>query len=337
MSKIFRGMLQLWKQVNTLKHLQSKEFTMKRKNTFKIVLSLVAVIGAFTLAEGRSKLNVTATTTDIASLAEFIGGDRVHVTSLSRALQDAHYLNATPGMVARISRSDLLIVNGLDLEIGWMPEIIRQTRNRAVRPGGPGYVDASQGIKPIQIPARIHRDQGDVHPGGNPHYTLEPVRAQQAARNIAAGLERIDPQGKALYRQNLERYIHESSAALAKWKERFAPWKGAGVIIYHKHFDYMLEELGLKVVGAIEPLPGLAPSAGHIADLLSKHSKDTVKLVLMEPWHDQRVGRQVAKGIGVDLVVGCPAVGACGGAKDVISLFETNAAILLKALEAGGR
>ncbi len=290
------------------------------------------LISAFSFSKAEARVRVVTTTTDLASLVETIGGDKVRVRSLSRPLQDPHYLDATPGMVMRITRSQLFVQNGLDLEVGWIPEILRETRNRDVRAGGKGHVDASEGIQPIQVPERIHRDMGDVHPLGNPHYTLEPVRTQQAARNIAAGLIRVDPDNRELYEKNLEEYIERSNEVMARWKERFEELRGTRIITYHKHFDYMIEALGLVVAGAIEPLPGLAPSAGHVARLLREHTPETVKAVFMEPWHDERVGRQVAEGIGIPLVVGCPAVGSCDGTDDVVSLFEENARKLYEAI-----
>lgn len=299
-----------------------------------IMFPLFAMLfAAWPAQDASARLRVTTTTTDLAALAETIGGDRVDVTSLSRPLQDAHYLDATPGMVVRIGRSDLFIENGFELEMGWVPEVIRETRNRRVRPGGPGHVDASAGIEAIQVPDRIHRDMGDVHPSGNPHYTLEPVIAQQAARNIAAGLIRVDGDHAAIYRENLEAYIQRSDDVVAAWQAKFEAHAGAQVIIYHTHFDYMLKSLGLDIVDAIEPLPGLAPSARHVGGLISQYS-DKVRLVIMEPWHDRRVGRQVAEGIGAPLLILCPTVGSCEGADDVIGLFETNARKILDALTA---
>lgn len=295
--------------------------------------SLAILMGAFFAQEASARIRVTTTTTDLAALARTIGGEHVDVYSLSRPLQDAHYLDATPGMVVRISRSDLFIENGLDLEMGWVPEVIRETRNRRVRPGGPGHVNASVGIQPIQVPDRIMRDMGDVHPAGNPHYTLEPLVSQQAARNIADGLIRVAPQHADDFRANLQAYIGRSDKVMAAWQAKFEPYAGAQVIIYHKHFDYMLESLGLDIVAAMEPLPGLAPSARHIADLIAQYrDADTIRAVIMEPWHDQRVGRQVADAIGVPLLVLCPAVGSCDGADDLIGLFETNAGKILEAL-----
>lgn len=300
----------------------------------RIAFALLAlVMGISSTHEASARVRVTTTTTDLAALAQTIGGEHVEVHSLSRPLQDAHFLDATPGMVVRISRSDLFIENGLDLEMGWVPEVIRDTRNRRVRPGGPGHVNASEGIQAIQVPDRIMRDMGDVHPSGNPHYTLEPVIAQQAARNIANGLIRVAPQHADDFRANLQAYIDRSSEVVAAWQAKFEPHAGAQVIIYHKHFDYMLKSLGLDIVAAMEPLPGLAPSARHIAGLIAQYrDADTVRAVIMEPWHDQRVGRQVADAIGVPLLVLCPTVGSCEGADDIISLFETNAGKILDAL-----
>ncbi len=299
-------------------------------NRLLFAVLLTALIGAASNVQAR--VRVTTTTTDLASLAEIIGEDLVDVTSLSQPLQDAHYLDATPGMVIRITRSALFVENGFELEMGWIPEVLRETRNRSVRRGGEGHVDASKGIQAIQIPQRITRDMGDVHPSGNPHYTLEPVRAQQAARNIADGLVRVDPGNRERYLANLEAYISRSDEVVRRWVEKFEPHRGTGVIIYHKHFDYMLKELGLEIVDAIEPLPGISPSAGHMARLISSYGPGTVSLVIMEPWHDQRVGRQVADGIGVPLVIGCPAVGGCEGADCIITLFEVNARLLYDAI-----
>ncbi|KMQ51725.1 Zinc ABC transporter, periplasmic-binding protein ZnuA [Chitinispirillum alkaliphilum] len=302
-----------------------------RKQTIKTAVLLLCLVVSAAFATVR----VTTTTTDLASLVEMIGGDLVDVTSLSRPLQDAHYLDATPGMIMRISRSDLFVENGFELEVGWVPEVLRETRNRRVRPGGEGYVNASEGIQAIQIPSSASRAQGDVHPSGNPHYTLEPVRAQQAARNIANGLIRVDGANRETYQNNLESFIEQSNEVVEKWVEKFKPYEGTAVLIYHKHFDYLLKKLGLNIADAIEPLPGLAPSAGHVARLLSTYDSESVRVVIMEPWHDQRVGRQVAQGIGVDLVVGCPTVGSCDGADCILTLFETNARKIYEAITGG--
>ncbi|ERP31958.1 metal ABC transporter substrate-binding protein [Chitinivibrio alkaliphilus] len=294
----------------------------------KKTATLVCISALSVLATVR----VTTTTTDLKCLVEKIGGDKVEVTSLVRPLQDAHYLDATPGMVMRISRSDLFVENGFELEMGWVPEVLRETRNRDVRRGGKGHVNASRGIQAIQVPDSPSRDQGDVHPSGNPHYTLEPVVTQQAARNIADGLIRVDEANAAFYLANLDAYIEESNALVEKWQEKFSELEGTGVIKFHSHFDYMLKKLGLRIVDAIEPLPGLAPSAGHVARLISRYDENSVGVVIMEPWHDERVARQVAEGIGVELLVLDPAVGASEDTPCILALFEHNAHRVYRAL-----
>jgi zinc/manganese transport system substrate-binding protein len=304
----------------------------------KMQIVVIAIVALFMLSDIRAveaKVQVTTTTTDLAALVQSIGGNLVDVTALSRPLQDPHYLDATPGMVVRISRSDLFVENGIELEMGWIPEVLRETRNRDVRRGGKGHVDASSGIQAIQIPDRIHRDMGDVHPSGNPHYTMDPVISQQAARNIANGLIRVDGANASIYQDNLEKYIQNSNRAVKKWQEKFQRFKGAGVVFYHKWFDYLLERLGLSIVDAVEPLPGIAPSAGHLAKLIATYNSTTVRLVLTEPWHDLRVARQVSEGIAVPLVVGCPTVGSCDGTDSLISLFEVNAEKIYRALAQG--
>ena len=240
-------------------------------------------------------------------------------------------------MIVQITHADLFVKNGMDLEVGWLPAVIRQTRNRTVRPGGDGHVDASEGIEPIQvpdIPLGDLRRLGDVHPQGNPHFTLEPVTAIPAAQSIARALARVDSDYADLFRENLAKFSEEAHEVLDEYQKRFDEVGTVRVIIYHKHFDYMLERIGLVVADSIEPLPGLAPSARHVAELIRRHSPETVSMVIMEPWHDQRVGRQVADGVGVPLLVLCPTVGSCEGAEDLICLFETNARKLLDVLEA---
>jgi len=289
-------------------------------------------VGALSLSA--EPVRVTTTTTDLAAIATSIGGDRVAVRALARPHLDPHFLDATPGMVVRISRSDLLIENGVELEIGWLPEVLQQTRNRDLRRGGPGHVDASIHIDRIQIPEVITRDQGDVHPSGNPHYTLEPLVAVGAARAIVEGLIRVDPEGEDLYRERLEVFESRAAALVEDWRERFAPFSGSGVIVYHRHFDYMLKSLGLEIVDTIEPLPGLAPSARHLASLITRRSDGSARLVLMEPWQDRRVAGRLAEALSIPLVIGCPAVGVCPETEDIFSLFEANARKIGEALEA---
>lgn len=288
-------------------------------------------------APAHAELSVVTTTTDLASLTEQLGGERVdQVRSLTRPLEDPHYLNATPRMIVQITQADLFVENGMDLEVGWLPAVLRQTRNRDVRPGGDGYVDASRGIEAIQVPdeplGQLRR-LGDVHPQGNPHFTLEPVTAIRAARNVAAGLARVDPDYAEKFAEKFEAYRERAHEVLQAYQQRFEAVGDVRVIIYHKHFDYMFEQLGIEVVASIEPRPGIEPSARHIANLIRDHSPENVDLVVMEPWHNERVARQVADAIGVPLQELCPAVGSCDDTGTIIDLFRTNAERILAHFE----
>lgn len=300
--------------------------------TGAIGLLLLLTLGLLP-SQALAELSVVATTTDLGSMAEQLGGEHVSVYTLTRPLEDAHYLDATPGMITRTSYADVFIQNGMELEVGWIPEVLRQTRNRDVRPGGPGYVDASRGIQAIQVPDEMDRAQGDVHKDGNPHYTLDPIEAQQAARNIVEALEAQDPENAEVYRENLEEFIEEAEELVEQYQEKFEPHRGTELIIYHEHFDYMLQRLGIEVTDSIEPLPGVAPSARHIAGLIDSYSGDeNVKMVIMEPWHNERMARQVAEGIDVPLLQLCPAVG-CEDTANIFELFEHNADQMLQVLE----
>ena len=282
-----------------------------------------------------AQVEVVTTTADLAAIARAVGGDRVEVENLVRPMQDPHYLDATPGMIVRTTDADVFVQNGMQLEIGWIPEVLRQTRNRDVRPGGPGHVDASQGVEAIQVPDEVDRAEGDIHPEGNPHYTLDPVESIHAARNVAQALQRVDPDHAQHYGEGLEAYREEMEALVSRYQERFQEHRGAGVIIYHPTFDYFLKRLGLEIVDAVEPYPGVSPSARHVADLIDSWGEsDRVRVVVLEPWHDDRLAQQVADGVGVPLVELCPAVG-CEDTTTVAELFRYNADRLLEALEEG--
>lgn len=295
---------------------------------------LISVLSAFLAAASpaAAQVKIVTTTTDLASIARAVGGDLVEVEAIARASEDPHRVTATPGMVVALARADLFVQNGLDLEVGWVPALLRSARNPSLLPGGSGFVDASNRVPLLEVPkGPVDRSMGDLHPYGNPHYTLDPVRAKRAAWNIANGLHRVDPSKAEVYDRNLTAFYARVDEAVARARERFAPHRGAKVLVYHKRFEYLLDRLGLAVVGAIEPLPGIPPSASHIADLIARHRASGVRAVLIDPWNDRRVAERVAAAIGAVVVEPCPAVGACEGASDIVALFERNVEALLRA------
>lgn len=280
-----------------------------------------------------AEIKVVATTPDLAAVAREIGGAHVTVTTLSRPNQNPHQVTATPSMIVGLSKADVLVFNGLELEIGWVPALVESSRNGKIRAGRPGHVDASRKVPVIDRPTGpIDRSMGDVHPGGNPHYTFDPGRAKWAAWNIADALTRVDPAHTEDYKLLLKKFYDRADQAVKNAKESMTPFQGSHVIVYHTYYNYLLNRLGLSIVASIEPRPGIPPSAAHIAKLIRENKDKGIKIVIIEPWHDRRLAEQVAAGIGAKVIVPCAGVGACPEATDVVTLFEKNVALIRSSL-----
>jgi zinc/manganese transport system substrate-binding protein len=278
-------------------------------------------------------VKVVATIPDLASLAREVGGEFVTVECLSQPNQDPHQVHLTPAMIVKVSQADLFVVNGLDLEIGWVPAILDAARSRKTRPGGPGYVDASVRVPVIERPVGpIDRSMGDVHPHGNPHYTLDPGRCKWAAWNIANGLIRVDAAHAEQYKAGLKNLYARIDRALARAAETMKPYRGARIIVYHAKFNYLLDRLGLRVAATIEPKPGVPPSAAHMADLIVAQRNQNVRAVLIEPWNDRRIAERIASGLGARVLIPVASAGTTDGGADVIAVFERNVARLFEAL-----
>lgn len=297
--------------------------------TAAIVLAFLSGTPSPTVAQER--LRVLATTPDLASIARMIGGDRVEVEAVARAGQNPHDVTATPAMVAKISRAHLFIENGLELEVGWVPALLQSARNASVRPGGAGYVDASFRVAVLDVPAGpVIRAMGDVHGSGNPHYTLDPIACKRAAWNIANGLIRIDPSRQEEYVERLRVFYARADAAVARARETSASLRGAPIIVYHPYYRYLTSRLGMVEVASIEPVPGVPPSASHLARLIANQKDKGVRLVLIEPWNDRRIAERVARELGARVVQPLTTVGT--GASDVLEMFEKNVALLAEGL-----
>lgn len=286
-----------------------------------------------TATRASAAVKVVATISDLAALAREVGGDLVTVESLSQPHHDPHRVNATPSMVVRLSQADLFVMNGLELEIGWAPALLQASRSSKIRPGGPGYVDASVRVPLLEIPSgAIDRSMGDVHPFGNPHYTLDPGRCKWAAWNITNGLVRVDPGHADQYKARLKTFYARIDNLLASVGEKMRPHRGARVIVYHKRFEYLLDRLGLMEVASIEPKPGIPPSAAHIAHLIAAYKDQGIRAIIIEPWNDRRIAEQIASAIGAKIVVSVGAVGSDPKAANVMELFERNTELILAAL-----
>jgi len=290
---------------------------------------------AFGASPATAAVRVVSTLQDFASIADAVGGKRVETFSLSRGYQDPHFVEPKPSFILKLSRADLLIVAGLDLEVGYLPPLLDQSRNAKIRPGGPGYLDASIGCDILERPTGVvTRAMGDVHPFGNPHYWLDPGNGRVIARAIAAKLSAVDPPGAAEYRSNLAAFEAKLAEAEKRWEAALAPYAGMELVTYHNSWPNFLKRFRLKAAGYIEPKPGIPPSPAHTVELINLMNARKIPVILMEPYFDERSPRAVAQKTGATLLRFVPSVGGVPQAKDYIALFDYDVKILADALAA---
>ncbi len=253
-----------------------------------------------------AKVRVVCTLADLAALAREVGGPDVEVVNLVDAGQDAHYVDARPSLMLPLARADLLIINGLELEIGWLPPLQRGARNAAILFGAAGFLDASTAVRPMQTPGTVaSRSQGDVHPAGNPHYLHDARAAAAVAQAIGQRLAQLDPGRAARHRGRAAEVSAALSAFAEAQRKRFStlPAERRRVVVYHQSLVYLLDWLGLEQAAAIEPLPGIPPNPGHIAKVLVTMRAQAVPAVLQEPYYPRNAAETLARLAKAKLVV----------------------------------
>jgi ABC-type Zn uptake system ZnuABC Zn-binding protein ZnuA len=277
---------------------------------------------------------VVTTTEDLAALVREVGGDKVSVESIAKGYQDPHFVEAKPSFILKLHDADLLIVIGRELELGWLPPLMTQSRNAKIQVGGPGYLDASQGVRILEIPTgQITRAMGDVHPSGNPHYWLDPDNGRIIAKSIAAALTRISPNDKAYFDQRYADFDRRLADAQKRWAAAMAPYKGTKVVTYHRSWPNFTERFGLDVIGYVEPKPGIPPSPSHTINLIAEMKRQNVKLILVEPYFDLKTPESIARETGGKVVVLTPSVGGVKEAGNYIALFDHNVNLLTSTLK----
>lgn len=288
------------------------------------------------LAEER--LYVVTTTQDLASIAAEIGGDRVKTEPLSRGYQDPHFVDAKPSFLVKLRKADLFVEVGRDLEIGWAPGLLQNARNSKILPGGSGFVDASKGVSLLEIPTTVSRSEGDIHALGNPHYWLDPENGLVIAANIRDALSRIAPADRATFGKRYADFEARLKPRLEDWKKAALAMglQGANVVSYHRSWPYFAKAFGCDVIDFVEPKPGVPPSPKHTQGLIATMKARQVKLLIVEPYFDPKLPRQIARETGAALVILPPSVGAVPQATDYFALFDTQLDLLRRAL-AGGK
>ena len=258
----------------------------------------------------QATLNVVTTTSDLGDFVRTIGGDRVAVDTICSGTQDPHYVQARPSYMVKLSRADLVVSVGLELEVGWLPSLVQGARNPDINPGSRGYLDASTAITPIEVPrGQIDRSQGDVHPLGNPHYWLDPENARLIANAIAQKLSTLDPDGASLYQQNFRTFDQRMAQAIQRWNQSMASYRGTKVVSYHRTFDYFLDRFGLIAMGFIEERPGVPPAAAHVARLIRQVQNEGVRVIFHESYFDRAASDLVSRRSGAQVLVMPTSVG----------------------------
>jgi zinc/manganese transport system substrate-binding protein len=296
-------------------------------------LAMVAMLLLPSQAEAK-KLKVITTLTDLASLTQEVGGDKVDVEALAKGYQDPHFVDPKPSFLLKLRNADLLILVGLDLEIGWLPPLITQSGNGKIQPAGPGYLDASQFAQILEIPqGNVTRAEGDVHPLGNPHYWLDPDNGRRMAKGIAAKLSSLDPENQAYFQQREQDFEKRLAEADKKWLAQMAPYHGRKVVSYHRSWPNFAKHFNLDVIGYIEPRPGIPPTPSHTIDLVNQMKRENVKLELIEPYFDSKTPNSIASMTNGKVVVLMPSVGGKPEITDYFKLFDYDIALLTKAFE----
>jgi len=302
-----------------------------------VVVTLVAAVLTASPARAQGKLSVVTTTQDLASIAQEVGGDRVTVEAIARGYQDPHFVDAKPSFILKLQKADLLVAVGRELEIGWLPPLIQQSRNAKIQVGAEGYIDASAGARILEIPqGQITRAMGDVHPAGNPHYWLDPENGKTIAHQLAQAFTRLRPADRVGFEQRLAAFENRVSEAEKRWAAAMAPFKGAKIVTYHRSFPNFADRFGLDIVGYVEPRPGIPPTPQHTLDLIAEMKRLNVKVVLVEPYFDLKTPNSIGQATGAAVLVMPPSVGGVKEITDYVSLFDYDIKLLADALRQAG-
>jgi zinc/manganese transport system substrate-binding protein len=272
--------------------------------------------------QAQAALNILACTPEWGALAKELGGDKVNVYTAATALQDPHRIEARPSLIARARNADLMVCTGAQLEIGWVPLLQSQSGNAKIQTGQPGYFEAASAVSLIEKPTSVDRSMGDVHPDGNPHLHLDPRNIAAVAAALTERMAGLDAPQAAYYRGRAQDFLARWKEATPRWEAKAAPLKGVPVVVYHKDLSYLLNWLGMREVGALEPKPGIPPSTAHLSELLEQLKKTPAKAALRSAYNDPRPADWLAERAKIASVMLPYTVGGTGRAKDLFGLYD---------------
>lgn len=311
-------------------------FHFRRADSKKVVAVFLLALcftsfTSFTYAQ--KKLNVVTTLTDLKSIALAVGGDRVDVTTIATGYQNPHFVDPKPSFIMKMTRADVFVTIGLDLELGWVPPLLNSARNPDILKGSAGYVDASENIPLLQIPVSISREQGDIHIYGNPHYWLDPQNGKIIARNILDGLVRRQPESRDYFNANYNAFVDELDRKMAEWAAAMAPYRGRRLIAYHNQWPYLEMALGFVVLDFLEPKPGIPPTPSQLAKIIGLMKRESVQTLIISPYFRVDSAELVARNVDGSVVILASSVEAFPEIKTYFDLFDYNVARLKEAFQ----
>jgi len=305
---------------------------MRRLFALGVLALVVGTIASVPLVQAARKLRVVTTIPDLQSLAEAVGGDLVDVESLTRGTQNFHEAEVKPSMMLKLRRADAVIENGLDLD-AWADVAIEGANNPNIVRGGRGRIEISRGVEVLEVPTtRVDRSMGDVHPRGNPHFSLDPGLAPIITQNIVDGFARLAPDQRGVFAQNRKNFLAKLDGHMAQWTKTMEPMKGSKVVVYHPDMIYFLTRFGLVQAAVLEDRPGIPPSPQHLVNVIRQIKDEKIKVILVEPWNDVKLANRVGEEAGAKAIVFASSVGAVKGADNYIGAIDYNINTLAKAL-----
>ena len=294
----------------------------------QIVVWLLAMVALPAWAS----LNVFATVPEWGALAKEIGGEQVTVYTATTAFQDPHRIEARPSLLAQARRAQLVVAAGADLEIGWLPLVVRDSGNSAIQAGRPGYFEAASYVNRLDIPTVLDRAHGDVHAAGNPHTHLDPRNVLKVGEALAGRMAELDAANAAVYQSGFKIFAGKWQVAMVRWEKEAAPLRGVPVLVHHSSFVYLTHWLGIKEVGSLEPKSGIEPTSGHLSALLARQQTTPAKMVLRTAYNQEGPSQWIAGKTGIPAVLLPYTVGGTAEAKDLFTLFDDTLQRLLKGL-----
>ena len=299
-------------------------------NRFSCAIVLLVTL-ASNPAHAQKKLNVVTTLPDFAHIASAIGGEHVSTFAIVTGYQDPHFVDPKPSYILKLSRADMFVTVGLDLEAGWVPSLLKSARNGKIQKGGGGYVDASVNVPLLNVPTNVSREQGDIHVYGNPHYWTDPTNGKIIAQNIFDSLVALRPDGRAVFEANLMRFNAQLDAKIAEWREKMKPHRGKKIVAYHDHWPYLEAFMGFEIVDFLEPKPGIPPTPSQLAKIIGIIEQQNIGAIIIAPYYRKDSAELVARRTNASVITLASSVGAFEGIDTYFDVFDHDVELLTKA------